>query len=311
MSLMKRAFVLLPAFFLAVLAYADSRQPRFITFAAKEKSGIYLRNLKLSEVSLLVDNQPVKVSYLGYKNVETAISFIMENSPRTAPHSVSMPQWGKINPIDQIRYQLVSDYFDQLVKNGTVMIAEFSKETKLLQDFTNDEFQLEDAVNRMTPNSLELMPENIEVGRAFAFGLERLRKRPEKRKVLVLVTTTVDHESYKNMEEYQETLRRNDVDLYVVSFAPRFVAGSGTTFEEKMNRFFFLNLVEETSGKLYLSGEYAFITEFTGDLKTRLENSYTLGFYPPEAGTEPSDHAIKIVARNDKISVTHRKKMTW
>jgi len=308
---MKRALVLLPALLLAGLIYADSREPRFISFAAKEKSGIYLRNLKISEVSLLVDDQPVKVSYLGYKNVETAIAFILENSPRTAPHSVSMPQWGKINPIDQIRYQLVSDYFEQLVKNGTVMIAEFSKETKLLRDFTNDEFQLEDAVGRMQPNSLELMPENIEVGRAFAFGLERLKRRPEKRKVLVLVTTTVDRESYKNMEEYQETLRRNDVDLYIVSFAPRFPAGSGTTFEEKMNRFFFLNLVEETGGKLYLSGEYAFIDEFTGDLKTRLENSYTLGFYPPSGGAEPSDHEIKIIARNDKINVTHRKKMIW
>jgi len=309
---MKRALpLLLAVLFLTTLASADSREPRFITFAAKEKSGIYLRNLKMSEVSLLVDDQPVKVSYLGYKNVETAIAFVLENSPRTAPHPVSMPQWGKVNPIDQIRYQLVSDYFDRLVKNGTVMIAEFSKETKLLQDFTNDEFQLEDAINRMQPNSIELMPENIEVGRAFAFGLERLRKRPEKRKVLVLVTTTVDRESYKNMEEYQETLRRNDVDLYVVSFAPRFPAGSGTTFEEKMNRLFFLNLVEETGGKLYLSGEYAFITEFTGDLRTRLENSYTLGFYPPDGGDEPSDHAIKIVARNEKVSVTHRKKMIW
>lgn len=308
---MKRVLILLPAFLITVLAYADPREPRFVTFAAKEKSGIYLRNLKLSEVSLLVDDQPVKVSYLGYKNVETAIAFILENSPRTAPHGVSMPQWGKINPLDQIRYQLVSDYFDQLVKNGSVMVAEFSKETRLLQDFTEDEFLLEDAVARMSPNSNELMPENIEVGRAFAFGLERLRRRPEKRKILVLVTTTVDRESYKNMEEYQETLRRNDVDLYIVSFALRFPSATGTTFEEKMNRFFFLNLVEETSGKLYLSGEYAFITEFTDDLRTRLENSYTLGFYPPGGDSEPSDHSIKIIARNEKINVTHRKKMVW
>jgi len=307
---MKRALNLLPVALLLASLQADSPKPRFITFSAKEKSGIYLRNLKISEVSLLVDDKPVKVSYLGYKNVETAFAFILENSPRTAPHSVSMPQWGKVNPLDQIRYQLVSDYFNQLVKNGVVLIAEFSKEVKLLQDFTNDEFQLEDAVGRMQPNSIELMTENIEVGRGFAFGLERLRNRPEKRKILVLVTTTVDRESYKNMEEYQETLRRADVDLYVVSFAPRFPTGN-TSFEEKQNRFFFLRLVDETSGKLYLSGEYAFIPEFTDDLRTRLENSYTLGFYPPEGGEEPSDHALKIVARNEKISVTHRKKMIW
>ncbi|HXK59726.1 MAG TPA: VWA domain-containing protein [Acidobacteriota bacterium] len=303
--------VISTVFYFVTVLHGESAKPRFVTFSAKEKSGIYLRNLKISEVRLFVDDQPVKVSYLGYKNVETAIAFVLENSPRTAPHTVSMPQWGKINPLDQIRYQLVGSYFDQLVKNGVVLIAEFSKDIRLLQDFTNDEFELENAVSRMQPNSMELMPENIEIGRAIAFGLEQLKHRPEKRKILVLVTRTVDRESYKNMKEYQETLRRSDIDLYVISFASRFPPSHGTTFEEKQNRYFFLQLVNETSGKLYLSGEYAFISEFTDDLRTRLEHTYTLGFYPPETGGEPTDHKIKIVVRNEDVEVTHRGKMIW
>jgi VWFA-related protein len=289
---------------------AASREARYLNFSAKDKNGIYLRNLKLPEVRLFLDEKPVEVSYLGYKNVDTAVAFLLENSPRTAPHPVSMPQWGRVNKLDQIRYQLVADYFDQLVKNGTIMIAEFARETKLLQGFTSDEFLLEDAVRRIQPNSTEMAPENIEIGRAFAFGLERLRRRPEKRKVLVMVTTTVDRVSYRNMEEYQEVLRANDVDLYVVSFAPRFPTGSGITFEEQMNRFFFLNLVQETGGKLYLSGEYAFISEFTDDLKTRLENSYTIGFYV-EPDEEPAEHRVRLEARHEKIDVTHRKKIVY
>jgi VWFA-related protein len=311
MPLMKRMLCLALAWLgVAASLGASSPEPRFLTFSAKGKHGIYLRNLKIAEVELFVDGQPVKVSYLGYKNVETAVAFILENSPRTAPHVVTAPGWGPVNPIDQIRYQLLGDYFNRLVKMGEVMIVEFSKERRLLQDFTDDEFQLNDAINRMTPNSLEAMIDEPEVGRAFAFGLERLRDRPEKRKILILVTTTVDRETYRNMEEYQELLRRHDIDLYVVSFAPRNMSGPGVTFEQMQNTRFFRNLVGETAGRLYLTGEYTKISQFMDDLKTRLENSYTIGFYVNPA-TEPTEHTVRIVARDEKVDVTSRKKIIF
>jgi hypothetical protein len=223
---------------------------------------------------------------------------------------VTAPAWGAVNPIDQIRYQLASGYFNHLVRLGDVMIAEFSRERRLLQDFTDDEFLLEDAISRMTPNSIELGHEEPEVGRAFAFGLERLRDRPEKRKVLVLVTKTVDRETYRNMEEYQEVLRRYDIDLYVVSFALRNLSGPGVSFEQSMNTNFFRNLVNETGGRLYITGDYTKVSQFMDDLKARLLNSYTLGFYA-SPGEEESEHTIRIVARDEKVEVTHRKKVVY
>jgi len=289
---------------------AATPQPRFITFSAKGKHGIYLRDLKISEVSLFVDDRPVKVSYLGYKNVETAFAFVLENSKRTAPYVVTSPVWGPVNPIDQIRYQLSSGYFNHLVKQGVVMISEFSTERRLLQDFTDDEFLLEDAINRMTPNSIEVSIDEPEVGRAFGYGLERLRNRPEKRKVLILMTTTVDQETYKNMEEYQEMLRRHDIDLYVISFAARNISGPGVTFAQTMSTTFFRNIVHETGGQLYLTGEYTKVSQFMDDLKTRLQNSYTIGFYATP-GDEEAEHSIRIVARDEKVEVTCRKKMVF
>ncbi len=289
--------------------WGNGREARYMSFTAKGKNNIYLRDVKIGDVALFLDGQPAKVSYLGYKNVETAFVFLLENSPRTAEHPASMPQWGRINKIDQIRDQLVADYFRQLVKNGEVLLAEFSREVRLLQNFTNDDLALEQAVNRMEPNFTEIINNDIGVGKAFAFGIQRMQKRNDRRKVMVLVTTTVDRDSYRDMEEYQEVLRAADVELYVVCFAPRFPP-SAASFEEKMNPFYFRNLVGETGGKLYLSGEYAFISEFMDDLKTRLENTYTLGFYV-DAQKEPAEHEVRIEVRNPKVDVTHRKKLVY
>jgi len=308
---MRRGIGLLAALllFTSTFTLANGREARYLSFTAKNKNKIYLRDVKIGDVSLFLDNQPVKVSYLGYKNVDTAFVFLLENSPRTAQHPASMPQWGKINKIDQVRYQLAGDFFLQLVKAGDVMLAEFSREVRLLQDFTRDDLILEDAINRMEPNFSEILNDDIGVGKAFAFGIQRLEKRDDRRKVMVLVTTTIDRDSYRNMEEYQEVLRAADVEFYVVSFAPRFPP-SISTFEEKMSSFYFKNLVGETAGKLYLSGEYAFISEFMDDLKTRLENSYTVGFYV-EAQKEPAEHEVRMEVRDPKVEVTHRKKIVY
>jgi hypothetical protein len=162
----------------------------------------------------------------------------------------------------------------------------------------------------MTPNFSGVEKENIIVGRAMATGVERLRKRQEKRKLMVFMTTTVDRESYRDLEEYKDLLRACDVDLYVISFAQRFPSGPGTTFEEKVNRLYFDTLIKETGGKLYLSSEYAFISEFTDDIKTRLANSYTIGFYVTPSA-QPQEHTVRLLARNEKVEVAHRKKLLY
>ena len=58
-------------------------------------------------------------------------------------------------------------------------------------------------------------------------GVDLLKDRSERRKILVLFTAVVDRESYKNLEEYRQLLRHENVDVYVVSFARRFPTGVG------------------------------------------------------------------------------------
>ncbi len=301
---------LLAALLLPVRAAPAEREARFLTFNAVDKNGVYVRKLKLDEVSLYLDDQPVKVSYLGKENVDTAYVFLLENSPRTAPSPVSNPRLGVVNPIDKIRYQLEGGFFHQLTRKGSVLLGEFYHEVTILQDFTTDEFRLEDALVRMEPNFAKVDTEHIPIGRSLARGVDLLKSTGAKRKVLVLFTTTVDHDSYQNLEEYRQMFQLSDVELYIISFAPRFVSGPGFTFEEKMNRYFFVHLTDETSGKLYLSGEYAYVPEFMDDLKTRMLLGWTIGFYV-QPQDEPRPHAVRLKVRDDKIKVTCRESITY
>lgn len=302
------ALVLLVTGLLSALAIAQDSQKQavqYLTFTVEGAHGIYLRDLRQEEVELYLDEEPVDIRYFGRENVETAYAFLIENSPRTAPHAVSNPRWGKVNAVDQVRYHLMSNFFYPLARIGPSLLAEFFLEMRILQDFTEKDYLLENAVSDMRPESTGIAVDRIEVGRVLGRGVDLLRNRPEKRRMLVLFTTTIDRESYGHLEEYQQMLREVNIELFVISFAARFPSGPGVSFTEQMNTYFFRKLAGVTSGKAYISSEYTYLDELFTDLKSRLQNSYTIGFYLPHSEEEDEREVQLKVDRRD-VRVTCR-----
>ena len=304
---MRRTFLaaVMTAILLGPIAQGAERQGLYLTFSARDQNKIYFRDLKEEEVALYLDEQPVDIRYFGYQKVSTAFAFIIENSPRTAQYARSTPQRGQNNIVDYVIYGLMDGVFAPLVKMGPVMLAEFYKEFSIVQNFTTDDYMLDDALVRMQPNWAGMDKENIPVARMLGRGVDLLKDRNERRRILVLFTTVVDRESYKNLEEYRQLLRLENIEVYVVSFARRFATSTGSTFEQQMNTYYFRNLVRETSGHFYISEDLAYIDDVWLDLKSRLTNSYTLGFYV-EAGDEPTEHEVEIKILRGKSDITHR-----
>jgi hypothetical protein len=296
---------ILTALLLSPMAQAAERQGLYLTFSARDQNRIYFRDLKEEDVALYLDDQQVEIRYFGYQKVSTAFAFIIENSPRTAQYPRSTPQMGQNNIVDYVIYGLMDGVFPPLVQMGPVMVAEFYKEFSIVQSFTTDDYMLDDALVRMQPNWMGMDKENIPVARMLGRGVDLLKDRNERRRILVLFTAAIDRESYKNLEEYRQLLRHENVEVYVVSFARRFASSTGTTFEQQMNTYYFRNLVKETSGHFYISEELAYLDDVWLDLKSRLTNSYTLGFYV-EADNEPTEHEVEIKILRGKSDITHR-----
>ncbi len=304
-----RVWILLPA---VCLLWGDlqAREIRYLNFSAKSPHNIFIRDLKLEEVELTLDGKPIEVRYLGYRDVDTACAILLENSPRTAPYARSVPQWGQVNPLDQIRYQMQDNFFRSLTETGPVLLGEYFTQIEVLRDFTTYEDELIVALLGLEPRFTGIVFDNIQVGRALGRGVDFLRDRPEKRKVLLLFTITVDRQSYGNMEEYQQMLRHADIDLYVISFAPRLISHPGATFAERMNGYFFRALTAETGGRAYISGEFAYLDTLFTDLKGRLANTYTIGFYVEPTG-EPREREVEIRISRDRCAVDHRKYLVY
>ena len=294
---------------IALQLQASDRQARFLNFSVKQKNGIYVRDLKREEVKLYLDDEPVEIRYFGYQNVDTAFAILIENSPRTARYNVSRPQYGQVNIVDIVRYFLVDETIPAITGLGEVWIGQFYQELETVHSFSDQDWELIQAIHDMKPRPQGLDLENIPVGRFLGRGVDILKARPEKRKVLLLVTATADRESLKNLDEYREMLRISDIDLYVVSFGPRGTSPASSS-AARFNPDYFRKLVSETGGKFYLSAEYVFPEEFMNDLMSTLTNSYTVGFYV-QPGSPPSTRSVQLELARKKIKVRHRKTLVY
>jgi hypothetical protein len=283
---------------------------RYLNFCVKNKDGIYLRDLKPAEVILKLDRKPVEIGYFSYREEETVLVLLLENSPRTVKYPISVPQWGQINPIERFRVEMLSDFFPRLTQLGPALLAQFYREVEVLQEFTEHPDLLLQALYTMKPNYLSVHFDDPQVGRALGRGIDWLRNRPERRKMLVLFTTHIDRESYGNLDEYRDMLRLSETEVYVISDAERFVSGPGYSFEQKMNRYFFHKLVEETSGRVYLTGEHDNFDSLFTDLKGRLTNTYTIGFHTDSAD-EPKEHSVEVEVLREKCQLSHRRVLVY
>ncbi|HSR66917.1 MAG TPA: hypothetical protein VLU25_03155 [Acidobacteriota bacterium] len=315
---MQRLFLLLTAGLAALSMWppagraADTREVRYLTFTAKDRHDIYIRSLERDEVKLWIDGKPVEIGYLGGEDADTEFLFLVENSYRTADYHVSLPQWGQVNIIDRVRAALIDGFLYDITRRGPAALAEFEFEPKILQGFTRHDDEIMWALRQMKPRPAELENREVLVGRQMLWAFDILRARDAMRKILVMFTTYVDRESLLNLDEYRDSLGLYDVELYVVSFASRVQGIVGRKHEERMNRFFFKKLAEETAGKFYLTGEHVYMSDFMDDLRARLSHSWTVGFYVTP-GEERRSHQIKLQVRekSDKVKVHHRETLVY
>ena len=291
-------------------AEASSREPRFLNFWVRDRHDIYVRDLDMEEVELKLDGQPTDIRYFGYRNVSTTFAVVLENSPRTAQYAVSQPQLGQTNLIDRVRYLLLDDFFGPITAIGPCLLAQFDREVEPVQHFTSDPDLLINAVHRIKPQPRGLTVDYIEVGRVIARAADLLQQRDERRKILILFASTIDRQSYNNMQEYQDMLRLFDVELFVVSFAPRTNLRLGASFEEKNNAYFFKRLAGETAGKAVMTGEYTYLEELFTELKGQIMNYYTVGFYV-DAAAPATEHEVELSVDRKKARVTHRKVLIY
>ena len=182
--------------------------------------------------------------------------------------------------------QAASSFIAQVVRPGDRMgVYEFSDDVTLLGDFSSDVPYLQASLKRLLPGAGTALYDAVYLGsQALGHG------RPDRRRVIVLVTDAGETTSRADFETARRAAVRADALLYtVVIRAIQNEGGRNTAGEHAME-----TIGETTGGAIYYLDRISDLSPTFDRINRELRTQYRLGFYPQPRPPQGAYRAIDV-----------------
>ena len=179
------------------------------------------------------------------------------------------------------KLQTVSDASVSLIKQmraeDEAFVASFKAEPELVQDFTSDRRELEDAVNELfTSGGTALLDAIIATA---DYAQEKGKRR---RKALVVITDGLEKNSSVKEKAVMEAIKEDEVQVYLVGFIDEdmdekslFGKSSGKKAKDLLSR-----LADDSGGKAYFPKDISEIPAIAAQIAKDLRTQYVVSYYP-------------------------------
>jgi len=206
------------------------------------------------------------------------------------------------------KLQVVSDAALSLIKTmrsqDEAFVAQFKAEADLVQDFTRDKRELEDAIGELfTGGGTSLLDAII------ATADHAHQKGKQRRKALVIISDGLEKNSSVKEKEVMEALKEDEVQVYLVGFIDEedpggmFRAAPGKKARELLSR-----LAEDSGGRAFFPKDLSEMPAITEQIAKDLRTQYVVSYYPSNEKRDgtfrtvkvevaPKDNKTKLIAR--------------
>jgi Ca-activated chloride channel family protein len=184
-----------------------------------------------------------------------------------------------------------------------------SDEIKILQDFTADKGALGDALDDMFIEGGQTAIVDA-VYLAAEHASERRKNDPvedKRRRALVLVTDGEDRNSFYKTEQLFESLKEEDVQIYVIGFVNELEKDRGFISKSKRQKAVDLldRMAKETGGRTFYPTSLAELPQIADEITKDLRTQYVIS-YKPTASARPGEYRPVRVAVSDGRGGEHR-----
>lgn len=247
-----------------------------------------INNIPQSEFKIYEDGVPQNIEFFSKAEVPTNYSLVVDNS-------------------GSLRQQI-----DKVIEAGKILVASnrnddqtavirfvSSDKIEILQDFTKDRTDLNDALENMY----------IEGGQtaiidALFLSVERLNKQQSAqkdqdrtRRAIILVTDGEDRSSYYSEAQLMDLLKESDVQIFVVGFVSDLSSEKGFISKSPQGKAkaFLERLSAATGGKAYFPASTNELAGIAKDIASELRTQYSIGYIPSNEKKDGTFRNIKVV----------------
>lgn len=194
------------------------------------------------------------------------------------------------------RLQQVSDSAMLLVKTmrekDEAFVASFKAEPELVQDFTSDRRDLEDALNELYSSGGTSLLDAIIATADYA-----QQKAKQRRKALIIITDGLEKNSSVKEKEVIEALKEDEAQIYLVGFIDEddneksfFNKSPAKKARELLSR-----LAGDSGGRAFFPKEISEMPAIAEQIAKDLRTQYVVSYYPSNINKDGSFRTVKVV----------------
>ncbi|NNF00372.1 MAG: VWA domain-containing protein [Pyrinomonadaceae bacterium] len=250
-----------------------------------------IANLRKEDFQVFEDRIPQPIEFFSQSEVPTNYALVIDNS-------------------GSLRFQLekVIEASKTIVntnrpddETGVIRFVS-SEKIEILQDFTADKTDLNDALDNMfIEGGQTAIIDAIYLAAEKVDEYERSRNpNDRKRRAMIIVSDGEDRSSYYKEEQLFKMLREADVQIYAVGFIKDLETDGSFIRKspQKKAKNFLKKLATETGGKAYFPNTVSELPQIARDISSELRTQYSIGYLPDNDKPKNAFRNIKVTVKD-------------
>jgi Ca-activated chloride channel family protein len=181
----------------------------------------------------------------------------------------------------------------QMRPDDEAFIAQFKTDAELLQEFTSNRRELEDALGQLTVNGGTALLDAI-----IATADHAREKGKRRRKALIVITDGVEKNSSVKEKEVIEVMKEDEVQLYLVGFVDEDESFSLFGSRAQKARDLLIRLAEDSGGRSFFPTDLRETPAIAAQIAKDLRAQYVISYYPSNDKHDGSFHSVRVVVNH-------------
>lgn len=179
----------------------------------------------------------------------------------------------------------------QMRPDDEAFLAQFKAEAELLQEFTSDRRELEDALRNLTVSGGTALLDAIIATADYAHV-----KGKRRRKAIVVITDGLEKNSSAKEKEVIEVMKEDDVQLYLVGFVDKVEPGDlfGRSPAKKAKDLL-IRLAEDSGGRGFFPTDERETPAIAAQIAKDLREQYVISYYPSNDKHDGSFRSVRVM----------------
>ena len=230
------------------------------------------------DFSVFEDKVKQKVESVSREEVPVSFGMVIDTSGSMR---------SKLQTVSEASLSLIK----QMRPNDEGFISQFKAEPELVQDFTRDRRELEDALGELFTSGGTALLDAIIATSDYA-----QEKGKERRKALIVISDGLEKNSSVKEKEVLEAIKENEVQVYLVGFIDEdegtglFNRSNSKKAKDLLNR-----LAEDSGGRAFFPKDLSEMPAIAAQIAKDLRTQYVISYYPSNESRDGSFRSVKVM----------------